>query len=82
MFDIVERLRNDGSSWAQPLFDEAASEIARLRAALAEIVDLNQIECLLVYEIDPAGNTYEIKHVDGPLAMIARRALPSGNCEP
>jgi hypothetical protein len=35
--DVVIRLRNDGSSWAQPLFNEAVDEIERLRAALAEI---------------------------------------------
>lgn len=30
--DIVDRLRNDGSSWAQDLFNQAADEIERLRA--------------------------------------------------
>jgi hypothetical protein len=30
MTDIVKRLRNDGNSWAQELFNEAADEIERL----------------------------------------------------
>jgi len=46
MRDLVERLRNDGTSWAQDLFNEAAAtiaardaEIERLRAALREIIE-------------------------------------------
>ena len=38
MCDIVERLRND-SSWAQPLFNEAAGEIERLRAEKKDLAE-------------------------------------------
>jgi hypothetical protein len=33
--DILQRLRNDGNSWAQELFNEAAFEIEKLRRELA-----------------------------------------------
>jgi hypothetical protein len=37
--DIVLRLRSDGSSWAQPMFNEAADEIERLREAITVVVE-------------------------------------------
>ena len=36
--DIVQRLRSDGNSWAQGLFNEAADEIERLRGTSPEPV--------------------------------------------
>ncbi len=34
---LVERLRGDGSSWAQPLFNEAADALTALQARVGEL---------------------------------------------
>lgn len=46
-----------------------------MREALRRIIQIDQREERTTVEIDPAGNTYDIKMVDGPLAKIARDAI-------
>lgn len=58
MADIVERIRerpHDAPMPTERLLDEAAAEIARLRAALAEIVDAPDIDIMRVWAIARAA---------------------------
>ena len=38
--NLVKRLRNDGTSWAQDLFNEAADEIERLLSQQMRVYDI------------------------------------------
>ena len=42
---LVERLRGDGSSWAQPLFNEAADALTALQARVGELEGQLAAEC-------------------------------------
>jgi hypothetical protein len=44
MKPLLDRLRNDGASWAQSLFSEAADRIAELEAENARLLDVVQMQ--------------------------------------
>lgn len=56
----------------------------RDREALEKIIEIDQHESKITVECDSAGNTYEIRSLDGPCATLARAlldalALPAGD---
>jgi len=87
--DIVERLRGDGSSWAQGLFDEAADEIERLRAGVGEVsqdatAEIKRLRAALtkaetiIMIVEPRSHTAEYR---AALAEIRAALERSGNAE-